>query len=152
MRWIPAILGLIWSAPKLTDEWTAIVDNIGILLYLGVVAIAIITVMETTGQQWVPGNEVAICRTIEPLSAALLSFWLLGETFNRYDYFGSGMVLVAIILLVFFQRKDAGDSPNLESSPNAEVAYFQNNTDFHGTKMTPKIKSKPSTIKDTAGE
>ncbi|MFK0735084.1 MAG: DMT family transporter [Gloeotrichia echinulata GP01] len=122
--WIPAILGLIWSAPKLRDEWTIIVDNIGILLYLGVVAIAIITVMETTGQQWVPSNEVAISRTIEPLSSAILSFLFLGETFNLYDYFGSGMLLFSIILLVLFQRKDARDSPNLENPINAEIIPF----------------------------
>jgi drug/metabolite transporter (DMT)-like permease len=122
--WIPSILGLIWTFPNLKDEWTIIGDNIGILLYLGVVAIAIITVMETIGQQWVPINEVAISRTIEPLSSALLSFWFLDETFNLYDYFGSGMLILSIILLVLFPRKDASDYPNLENSTNTETIPF----------------------------
>lgn len=118
--WIPTILGCIWSAPKLRAEWTTITDNIAVLLYLGVVAIAIITIMETIAQQWVPGNEVAISRTIEPLSAALFSFLFLGETFSLYDYFGSGMLLLGIILLVFFQKKEARNFPNSENPPHTE--------------------------------
>jgi len=117
--WVPAILGLIWSAPELRDSWTAIADNIGGLLYLGIVAIAIATVMETTGQQWVPGNEVAILRTLEPLAAALLSFWLLGETFSPYDYWGAGMVLFAIVCLVVFKNKKREASLTLETLPHA---------------------------------
>lgn len=118
--WIPAICGLIWSAPSLGNGWMACADNIWGLLYLGVVGIALATVMETTGQQWVPGNEVAIFRTLEPLSAALLSFWFLGETFNSYDYLGSGMVLSAIILLLFFKRREFVGSQERENVPNTD--------------------------------
>ena len=66
--------------------------------------------MEIVAQQWVSGNEVAIVRTIEPLSAAFLSFWLLRETFNFYDYLGSGIVLSAIILLLVSQGRKLEDS------------------------------------------
>ena len=38
--WLPAILGLIWSAPELSEKWEIVADNIWALLYLGVVAIA----------------------------------------------------------------------------------------------------------------
>ena len=117
--WVPATLGLIWSAPELREGWTAIADNIGGLLYLGMVGIAIATVLETTGQQWVPGNEVAIFRTLEPLAAALISFWLLGETFSAYDYWGSGMVLVAILCLVVFKQEKRDVSSTLETLPHA---------------------------------
>ncbi|MEM9540444.1 MAG: DMT family transporter [Cyanobacteria bacterium P01_E01_bin.42] len=104
--WLPAILGLIWSASELTEKWGIVADNIWALLYLGIVAIAIVTVMEIVAQQWVSGNETAIFRTIEPLSATFFSFWFLGETFHFYDYLGSGMVLGGIVLLLLF--KDRG--------------------------------------------
>jgi drug/metabolite transporter (DMT)-like permease len=117
--WIPAILGLIWSAPNLANEWTAITDNIWGLLYLGGVAIALATVLENIGQQWVPGNEVAIFRTLEPLAAAFLSFWLLGETFSLYDSLGAVMILSGIILLIFL-KGDSENLPNPEVSPSSE--------------------------------
>lgn len=121
--WIPAIFGLIWSAPQLASEWTAVVDNIWGLVYVGAVAVAIAVMMETTAQQWVPGNEVAIFRTLEPISAALLSFWFLGETFNGYDYLGSAMVLVAVIWLALSKGRKREDSKTLETNP--ELGTFE---------------------------
>lgn len=125
--WTAAILGLVWSAPELADGWTAIEANLGGLLYLGIVATAFTFSLEIVAQQWVSGNEVAITRTLEPLSAAVFSFWFLGETFTLYDYLGSGMVLSAIVLLVLFKKKVSGDSPTnapsiakIEEQPNPQ--------------------------------
>lgn len=119
--WIPAILGLIWSAPELVHSWRAIADNIWELLYLGGVGITLVTVMETIGQQWIPGNEVAIFRTLEPLTAAFLSFWFLGETFNRYDYIGSAIVLSSILLLIFSKGRKLTNSHPLEKVSHSKT-------------------------------
>ena len=106
--WIPSILGSLLCFPEIVEEWSGVRGSIWGLLYLGIVAIAIATILETTGQKWVPSNEVAILRALEPLSAIALSFWFLGETFSGYDYIGSGMVLSSILLLILSTRSLKG--------------------------------------------
>lgn len=124
--WVPAVLSLLWAAPELTNQLEAIEANLGGLIYLGVVATAILTYLEAQGQRWVPGNEVAIVRSLEPVFAAILSFLLLGETFQTLDFIGAGMVLAAMIL-VLSRRKDEESSSLVSASPE-DVADRKDDT------------------------
>ena len=74
--------------------------NLNGIVYVSVICTAIFAYLETAAQRWVPANQVAILRTLEPLMAAGFSFWLLGETFNSIDFIGATMVLGAMILVV----------------------------------------------------
>ncbi len=113
--WVPAALGLLWAAPELTSHFEAIAAslgaNLGGLIYIVVVDTVVFTWLETTGQRWVPANEVAILQTLEPVSGAIISFWLLGETFGTHDFIGAGMVLAAMILAVTSPKVEESSSP-----------------------------------------
>ncbi|MDB9483532.1 DMT family transporter [Dolichospermum circinale CS-537/05] len=115
--WVPAVAGLLWAAPELTGHFEAIVGslnvNLGSLIYLVVVDTIVFTWLEMIGQHWIPATEVAILQTIEPLMAAISSFWLLGETFETHDFIGAGMVLGAMILVVTRPKVDESSSPVL---------------------------------------
>jgi drug/metabolite transporter (DMT)-like permease len=113
--WVPAVAGLLWAAPELTGHFEAIVASLGVnlggLIYLVVLDTIVFTWLEMIGQRWVPANEVAILQTLEPLVTAIISFWLLGETFETHDFIGAGMVLAAMILVVTRPKVEESSSP-----------------------------------------
>lgn len=113
--WVPAVASLLWAAPELTGHFEAIVASLGVnlggLIYLVVVDTIVFTWLEMIGQRWVPATEVAILQTLEPLMTAIISFWLLGETFETHDFIGAGMVLAAMILVVTRPKVEESSSP-----------------------------------------
>lgn len=102
--WVPSILSLLLSLPQLNNQIEPIKDNLGAIIYLTLVATVIFTYVETLGQRWIPGHEVAIFRAMDPVFAAIFSFWLLGETFELHDFIGAAMVLIAMILVLIRNR------------------------------------------------
>lgn len=74
--------------------------NIGLLSYLGIVGSALVTLLMTTAQRWVSGQEVAVLLSLEPVFGAIFAFWLLGATFGIFSFVGAAMVLVGIFLII----------------------------------------------------
>jgi drug/metabolite transporter (DMT)-like permease len=116
--WVVAVLGILWAAPELTEHIEAIQTSLGILIYLGVVATAIVILFQTVAQQWISAHEVAIFFALEPVFGAIFAFLLLGETFETRGFIGAAIVLVGIILTLTRPKIDESDSepPQVQES------------------------------------
>lgn len=108
--WIVAVLGLLWAAPEVTEHIEAIQTSLGVLIYLGVVATALVILFQTVAQQWIAAHEAALFFALEPVFGAIFAFLLLGETFSTRSFIGAAIVLVAIILTLSRPKIDESDS------------------------------------------
>ena len=88
----------VWAAPGIVAEWDAIAAHWGQLLYLGLVVTALTTMTQAIAQRWVSAHETALLYTLEPVFAAIFSFWLLGEHFGGRGITGAGLILAAMVL------------------------------------------------------
>lgn len=89
-----ALLWLFLSgAPLLPppDAWAP-------LLYLGVVATALTTLMQTVGQRAVSAAEASLIYALEPVTATAFSFLLIGERVGLRGALGGLLVVVATVL------------------------------------------------------
>lgn len=98
---VVAALSLLWAAPEILGHVEAIEMNLGLLSYLGIVGSALVTLLMTTAQRWVSGQEVAVLLSLEPVFGSIFAFWLLGETFGIFSFVGAAMVLVGIFVMIF---------------------------------------------------
>ena len=89
---------VIWAAPALMAQLPAIATHWGQILYLGLVVTATTTITQAVAQQWVSAHETALLYTLEPVFAAIFSFWLLGEQFGTRGVIGAGLILMAMVL------------------------------------------------------
>ena len=89
---------VIWAGPALMVQLPAIAAHWGPLLYLGLVVTATTTITQAVAQQWVSAHETALLYTLEPVFAAIFSFWLLGEQFGERGFLGAGLILTAMML------------------------------------------------------
>ncbi|MBP0021780.1 MAG: DMT family transporter [Cyanobacteria bacterium SBLK] len=115
--WVTAFLGILWSFPQLSTQMEVVNRHIGAIAYLALVATILYFFVELLGQRWIPGQEVAIFRAIDPILTAILSFLLLGETLTTRDVWGGILILIAIVLVV--TKKDIGEE---KSSPNSPIS------------------------------
>ncbi|MBD2104546.1 DMT family transporter [Leptolyngbya sp. FACHB-261] len=95
---VVALLGLGWSAPALLEQWPAVRANFTAVLYLGLIATAIATWVQAVAQRWLSASETALIYALEPVFAAVFSFWLLGESLGVRGLLGAGLVLGATVL------------------------------------------------------
>src|SRR4028118_230245 len=95
---VVAVLGAIWGASELVGQIREIGANFGVLLYLGLIGTAIAIWTQAVAQRQISATETAIIYTLEPVFAAVFSFWLLGETLGLRGLLGACMVLSAMIL------------------------------------------------------
>ncbi|AAF11939.1 DMT family transporter [Deinococcus radiodurans] len=68
------------------------------LFYLGVVATAGTTLLQTLGQRHVSAAEASLIYALEPVSAALFSFALIGERVGARGALGGALVVLATVL------------------------------------------------------
>lgn len=95
---VVAVLGVVWAGWELVGQIPVIGANIGVILYLGLIASAAVTWIQAVAQRCVSATETAVIYTLEPVFAAVFSFWLLGESLGLRGLVGAGMVLSAMIL------------------------------------------------------
>lgn len=69
----------------------------GAVVYLGVVATALTTWLQTWGQKYVPAPQAAILYTMEPVWATLFAFFLLGERLGLAGFLGAFLVVLATL-------------------------------------------------------
>ena len=112
LLWV-ALLALLWlllsRAPLLPapGSW-------GPLLYLGAVATAVTTLLQTLGQRWVGAAEASVIYALEPVSASVFSFLLLGERIFLRGYLGGAMVVAATVLSQFGAGRAEAAQPHTE--------------------------------------
>ncbi|MER3481445.1 MAG: EamA family transporter [Meiothermus sp.] len=85
---------VLWEQPKVewgSFPWLAI-------LYLGVLATALTTLLQTLGQGKVSAPEAAIIYALEPVWASVFAFLLLGERLGGQGLVGAGLVVSAILI------------------------------------------------------
>ena len=89
LAWVWALLSgaALWPG----SQWTG-------LLYLGIIATSVTTLLQTVGQRWVSATEASLIYALEPVTASLFSFVLIGERVGLRGFFGGGLVVVATIL------------------------------------------------------
>lgn len=68
------------------------------LLYLGVAATAVTTLLQTLGQRHVSATEASLIYALEPVSASLFSFLLIGERVGARGALGGALVVLATVL------------------------------------------------------
>ncbi|WP_291430162.1 DMT family transporter [Deinococcus sp.] len=88
------------------------------LLYLGVIATAATTLMQTVGQRTVNAAGASLIYALEPVTATLFSFLLIGEQVGLRGALGGLLVVAATVL----SQRDGG---NQSSEPHAEAPAVQ---------------------------
>jgi drug/metabolite transporter (DMT)-like permease len=102
--WVIAIISLIWGIPDLMEQHELVINNLGVLLYLGFFDTAATIMLQVLAQQWVNAYQTALMYTLEPVFGAIFSFLLLGEKLGVRGLIGAGLVLIA---MVFGQSKSS---------------------------------------------
>ena len=95
---VMALLALGVALPELAVQRTAIADHMGTLLYLGIVVTVTPLWTQALAQRWIPAHRAALLGTLEPVFAAAVSFWLLGEQLGWRGLLGAGFILGAMVL------------------------------------------------------
>jgi drug/metabolite transporter (DMT)-like permease len=93
-----AVLGALWSSSEIVQQFETIGENWAVILYLGLIATAIVVWLQTLAQQWIRSDEAALLYTLEPIFSAIFSFWLLGEQLGIGGFIGAALVLSAMVL------------------------------------------------------
>ncbi|MEO0409180.1 MAG: DMT family transporter [Cyanobacteria bacterium P01_A01_bin.135] len=94
---VMALLGLVVALPELAAQGIAIADQMGTLVYLGLVVTVAPLWTQALAQRWIPAHRAALLGTLEPVFAALVSFWLLGEQLGWRGLLGAGCILGAML-------------------------------------------------------
>ncbi|GHF40645.1 drug/metabolite transporter (DMT)-like permease [Deinococcus metalli] len=88
------------------------------LAYLGVAATAVTTLLQTVGQRRVSAAEASLIYALEPVTATIFSFLLLGERVGLRGALGGALVVVATVLS---QRGTVDAPPHAETpAPQSE--------------------------------
>lgn len=81
------------------------------LLYLGVVATAVTTLLQTIGQRSVSAAEASLIYALEPVTASIFSFFLIGERVGLRGFMGGALVVLATILSTKGQPDAHAETP-----------------------------------------
>lgn len=116
-----AVTGLawVWAGLAAPGELWPPASAWGPLLYLGVAATAVTTLLQTVGQRAVSAAEASLIYALEPVTAALFSFLLIGERIGGRGALG-GLLVVGATLLS--QRGGGGPHPE---TPTPQVEGHQ---------------------------
>lgn len=106
MQHLPmAALAWLWAAPQAGvittfgwTEWSAVV-------YLAIVATAVIAVVQVHAQRVVPPYLAALIFVLEPVFAALLAYLILGERLTAAGWLGAGVVFAAMLVAELKPRR-----------------------------------------------
>jgi len=90
------------AAHDLASDWTYIAHGLRqhalSLLYLGVVATAAITALQSWGQARATANEAAVIYSLEPAAAAFFAFFWLAESMTARGWCGGVLLIAGMIV------------------------------------------------------
>jgi drug/metabolite transporter (DMT)-like permease len=98
---VVGILGLIWVAPSLTRGFPFEKLQPSLLLiiaYLGVIAVSLTTWLQTIVQRVMPAFQTAVIYSLEPVFAAVFSWWWVGEGLKPQGFVGATLILLAMVV------------------------------------------------------
>ena len=90
------IPGMILESPQAANFAPTVVLLVTLTI-TGVLATGAFAV-QIWAQQVVPAQRVALIFSLEPLFAAWLSWYFLGENLDPRGWLGSGLILIAVVL------------------------------------------------------
>ncbi len=93
----------------------------GPLLYLGVAATSVTTLLQTVGQRRVPAAEAAVIYALEPVFAAVFSYVLLREQVGWRGLVGGALVVGATVLSQLPARHPQPVTPHPEGEEEGAV-------------------------------
>jgi drug/metabolite transporter (DMT)-like permease len=113
------VLGLIWALPDLArglplQKFDA--GLIGIIVYLAVIAVSLTTWLQTLVQRVMPAFQTAVIYSLEPVFAAIFSWWWIGEGLNAQGFIGAALILLAMIVSQLPDRTTRATTHTLEPS------------------------------------
>lgn len=102
-----AVLGWLWVAPQaLSGSSIALpADLWGAVLYLGVIATAGTTLLQTLGQKYVSAPEAALIYALEPVAAAVFAYFWIHEVVGPRGLLGGLLVVIGMALSQLPERK-----------------------------------------------
>ncbi|HLR45726.1 MAG TPA: DMT family transporter [Deinococcales bacterium] len=96
--WPVAVLSWLWAAPDVgligqlpAGVWWSV-------LYLALVATALVLVLQNVAQKYVPPHTAALIFVLEPVFAAVFSWLVLGEQLGLYGWLGGILVVGGMVL------------------------------------------------------
>jgi drug/metabolite transporter (DMT)-like permease len=113
------IFGLIWVAPSLIRGFPVEKLNTPLLLiiaYLGVIAVSLTTWLQTVVQRVMPAFQTAVIYSLEPVFAAVFSWWWVGEGLKPQGFIGAALILLAMIVSQIPDRTPRATTQTLKSS------------------------------------
>lgn len=102
-------LALVWAALSSPGSLVPPAAAWGPLLYLGIVATALTTLLQTVGQRRVSAAEASLIYALEPVTATFFSFVLIQEQVGLRGLLGGLCVVAATVL-----SSRAGEAPTPE--------------------------------------
>ena len=89
------------------SSWVTEPSNIAIILYLGFMTTSVAYILYLTGLQKVPSSSAVTLSLGEPLTAAVLSVFIVGEVLSAVSWVGVLLLLGGIVVLTFSGRNRA---------------------------------------------
>ena len=89
------------------SSWVTEPSNIAIILYLGFMTTSVAYILYLTGLQKVPSSSAVTLSLGEPLTAAVLSVFVVGEVLSAVSWVGVLLLLGGIVVLTISGRKRA---------------------------------------------
>ncbi|MFJ7744438.1 EamA family transporter [Peribacillus sp. NPDC097295] len=89
------------------SSWITTANGLGISLHLGLFATALAYLLFNKGLTSVPSSTAVSLSLAEPLVAALLGVFLVGENLSLLNWFGVGLLLCGIVSLTFSPKASA---------------------------------------------
>ena len=93
-----AVLSAVVMLFTETPTWTGVVDCLPLILYGGLVSIAIGYTLQTVAQKYTPPAVASVMMCLESVFATLSGWLVLGEMFSVREGIGSVVMLLAALL------------------------------------------------------
>ena len=99
MQHLPmAALAWAWAWPQRSALAEVPLATYGVIVYLAVVATALVAVLQVVAQRVVPAPLTALVFVLEPVFAAGFAAWWLGERLTPIAWLGAALVLAAMAI------------------------------------------------------
>jgi len=112
------VLAWLWALLSGAALWPPAAQWSG-LLYLGIIATTVTTLLQTVGQRWVNAAEASIIYALEPVTASFFSFVLIGERVGLRGLSGGALVVLATLLSQWRGGMQMGQAAAVVNPPHA---------------------------------